>query len=536
MEKFSLLEPEDCNDYYVLDEDTWNALSLDTLIDALTKNRDEKKNLREIIEQVPVRRSVIEYRRGIYQDLCNCPELFHELSEICKNMHFFHMSGALAKQKGSTLWDFIERINDLSNYCTSVIQIQECLEKYPVCSEGLNHLKGYVNEIYQDAGFPELIKDVEEMCGDIYNIKSMTLGVNLDVNLHPVSVGIISLNTTTMEEQGILKRYLSFVKEKMGTHDSSMAMLTHSKSLDTDEYQLRNNLTRLIERLLPKTIYKVQEILRKWVDTSGFMFTQLADDFLFYRKFYELQRRLTEAGLPSTLAEISSEDIEMKNFYNIRLALSKIYDGTNMDVVCNDIRLDSEHAVLILTGPNRGGKTVLTQGIGLAQLLFQLGVFTTCERAAMRICDGIFMHFPADENNTMKLGRLGEEAECFAYICRHASGKSLVLLNESFASTSHTESIIISKDIIRYLCSLGAYACFNTHVHELGEIVEDINAFDGIKGNAVSVVMENKEGKRMYKIVYRKPDMQSYAYDIAYKYGITYEQLLECKKAKSEEL
>ena len=49
-----------------------------------------------------------------------------------------------------------------------------------------------------------------------------------------------------------------------------------------------------------------------------------------------------------------------------------------------------DEAILILTEPNCGGKTILTQGLGLAFYLFQQGVFTTCSGGTMRICDNIF--------------------------------------------------------------------------------------------------------------------------------------------------
>lgn len=62
-------------------------------------------------------------------------------------------------------------------------------------------------------------------------------------------------------------------------------------------------------------------------------------------------------------------------------------------------------------------------------------------------------------------------------------------------------------------------------MHELAENADKISKAADSGYGAVSVVMENKNGKRSFKISYKKPDGKSYAHEIAYKYGITFEQL-----------
>jgi len=529
MWNFSLLHPTGFEQYVTLEENTINVLSLDFIIENMTNNADERKALRELMIQMPVSREVIEYRRSIYRDLQQSPELCETFSEICKEMEFYGLSGKIVHQQGSTLWDFLCRLKDLENYCGSIIKLKECLEKYSFKSDAMKQLKSYIDGIYQDSGFHELTADVEDMCKEIASIKSMTLGVNLDGNLYPVAAGIISLNEYTIEEQGVMKRYLSFMKRNHRKQGNYLAMLTHSTKIDNDEYQLRNNLTRLVERLTPRMLHSIRATLGKYVDISGMAFMQLADEFLFYKRFLELERKLRSIGMPCGMPGFrgnGSQDTELKDFYNLKLAICK-YNGTiDRDIVCNDILWKQDEAILILTGPNRGGKTIFTQGMGLAFYLFQQGVFTTCSGGSMRICDNIFTHFPVDENQTISLGRLGEEAERFSAICKKATDRSLLLFNESFATTSHTESLYIARDALKYLCKLGAYTCFNTHMHELAEHPEVLSDFQGARTKAVSLVMETDAGERSYKIAYKKPDMTSRARDIAYQYGITFEQLV----------
>ena len=179
-----------------------------------------------------------------------------------------------------------------------------------------------------------------------------------------------------------------------------------------------------------------------------------------------------------------------------------------------------------MTGPNRGGKTTFTQAVGLIVLLAQNGLYVPCEALSLSPCDNIFTHFPADENQTVNLGRLGEESKRISEIFSLATENSLLLFNESLATTSFTEGLYIAKDVVKAMRSLGARTIFNTHMHELAMNLEEINAPDG-KIKVASLVTGIHEGRRSYKVYCAPPDGISYARDIAEKYGVTYSQLMK---------
>ena len=82
-------------------------------------------------------------------------------------------------------------------------------------------------------------------------------------------------------------------------------------------------------------------------------------------------------------------------------------NGEEFNIVANDIDFDDESGrIYILTGPNRGGKTTFTQAVVLAVLLAQNGIYAPCRDLKISPCDNIFTHCPADENDTVDLGRL----------------------------------------------------------------------------------------------------------------------------------
>ena len=123
----------------------------------------------------------------------------------------------------------------------------------------------------------------------------------------------------------------------------------------------------------------------------------------------------------------------------------------------------------------------------------------------------------------------GEEAMRLGKIFEHVTCQSLVLLNETLSSTSFSESLYLAEDLVRILRQVGARAIYATHLLELAEDVEVLN--DSVPGEStiISVVSSpidtGSEGMRSYRLEIRPPLGQSYAREIAARYGISYQQL-----------
>ncbi|MCR5600105.1 MAG: hypothetical protein K6G33_05125 [Ruminococcus sp.] len=538
---FSLLSPDENSIYFKIGKNAENDLSIGFIAENITGNSTEYSVIKRILLEMPVDERTINYRREVYSELKDDEELCEELYHIFDAMRFYSADSAPKIDSGSTMMELLTRLKALEGYINSVLKIKEVIAGREFRSEGMKRFAGYISELYDNSGFDELAEDISAVCDDINNIKSITIGVNLDNEFYPKETGILTLNSFYFERHGVLKRFINFHKDRINDKELlPFSMEMHKDGLDWMEQKYRgipsptnrptdsplmNNLNTIIERMLPSMSGKLKKVLNRYVDVSGKALSSLADELLFYLRFIELEKELIKLGVPCCGGSVSADDTVLKDFYNVKLAICRMKGTVEEDIVCNDMEFTKERTVHILTGPNRGGKTILTQGIGLLFLLYQSGVFVPAASAVIRPCSGIYTHFPVDEAQTVSLGRLGEEAERFNEICRTADSESLLLFNESFATTSHTESLYIAEDVIKYLCCLGTRTCFNTHMHELAENAALLSSAEKAVCKAVSVVMENNNGERSYKISYKKPDGKSYAHEIAYKYGITFEQL-----------
>ena len=163
----------------------------------------------------------------------------------------------------------------------------------------------------------------------------------------------------------------------------------------------------------------------------------------------------------------------------------------------------------------------------------QTGMYVPAASAEISPVDGIYTHFPIEEIVSDQTGRLGDEAKRFSEIIDRVTENSLVLLNESLSSTSHSESVFVGEGFLSGLSLLGCRVVYATHLHELAAKVQTIN--DRIKGRSVlkSIVAlvetdreKNGEVRRLYRIVPGPPEGQSYALEIARKAGVSLEQII----------
>jgi DNA mismatch repair ATPase MutS len=234
---------------------------------------------------------------------------------------------------------------------------------------------------------------------------------------------------------------------------------------------------------------------------------------------------------------------ELCDAYDLGLALTQAPYGVGMvtNDVCFDIRLGR---VWVLTGPNRGGKTTYTRAVGLAQVLFQAGLYVPARSARLSPVDGIYTHFPSREQARPGFGRLDVEAERLSSIFRHATSRSMILLNEALAGTSALEALDLALGVVRGLRVLGARAIYVTHLHELAASVDEINATTPGDGTVASLIAEASEDglaadmgearRRTYRVLPGPPHGVSFAAEIAEQHGISYAQLARLLRERNQ--
>ncbi|MBQ3696618.1 MAG: hypothetical protein II883_01695, partial [Spirochaetales bacterium] len=454
------------------------------------------------------------------------------------------------------------------DYISYVEALQECLGDADLKSKGLNELKAHIAEIYDDNGFKELKEDIASLKATTSSLKSVTVGINLNERFEAKEIGLISINSKEFTRSTLLDHFGNLISRKdnikadvswdgstrfqpFSTSDQSAAdkfmglartkamminpVLTMALVPDGDMGKdVTSHMDRITDHMLSQTVRKLKEVLGKYVGLSIMNITALIPEFIYYVRWAQYIKRHVGEGLSFCKASVLDKNREdglrmrARGFYNLRLA-DFVHDGKN-SIVANDLDFGSDGSLYILTGANRGGKTTITQATGLMFALAQGGVFVPASEFSFVPADCIFTHYPADEDKTLDYGRLGEECRRFREIFSRCTSDSLLLLNETFSTTSFEEGFFIARDAVKAILKKGTRCIYNTHMHKLASDIGEINAEgakEGSSSKAASLVVLSDGGERSFKVKVAPPQGMSYARDIAQKYGVTYDMLME---------
>jgi len=147
------------------------------------------------------------------------------------------------------------------------------------------------------------------------------------------------------------------------------------------------------------------------------------------------------------------------------------------EFIPNDVVLDTDARIMILTGPNMAGKSTLLRQVGLIQLLAQIGSFVPAQSARLPVCDRIFTRVGASDNLVRGQSTFMVEMNETAAILHGATERSLVLLDEIGRGTATYDGVSIAWAVTEHLHEvIGAKTIFATHYHELTQLGDQLPA------------------------------------------------------------
>lgn len=554
----------------VLSETTVHDLGLDRICESVSDKPKEQALILGIMSRITADPDVVRFRLDVFDDIYRNPAFCERMLEILDKIEFLKDFGSFRRdnEESSGTWDLLHRLEEIRDYISYVEALQECLGDADLKSKGLNELKAHIAEIYDDNGFKELKEDIASLKATTSSLKSVTVGINLNERFEAKEIGLISINSKEFTRSTLLDHFGNLISRKdnikadvswdgstrfqpFSTSDQSAAdkfmglartkamminpVLTMALVPDGDMGKdVTSHMDRITDHMLSQTVRKLKEVLGKYVGLSIMNITALIPEFIYYVRWAQYIKRHVGEGLSFCKASVLDKNREdglrmrARGFYNLKLA-DFVHDGKN-SIVANDLDFGSDGSLYILTGANRGGKTTITQATGLMFALAQGGVFVPASEFSFVPADCIFTHYPADEDKTLDYGRLGEECKRFREIFSRCTSDSLLLLNETFSTTSFEEGFFIARDAVKAILKKGTRCIYNTHMHKLASDIGEINAEgakEGSSSKAASLVVLSDGGERSFKVKVAPPQGMSYARDIAQKYGVTYDMLME---------
>ena len=247
---------------------------------------------------------------------------------------------------------------------------------------------------------------------------------------------------------------------------------------------------------------------------------RLDRELAWYLSWIDYTQRLERAGLPLCFPTLHLEQghIDAREAYDMALAWQCL--DAQKPVVCNDMALQGDERMLVVTGPNHGGKTTLARTFGQLHHIASLGLTVAARSASLLLPDQMFTHFERVEDISNQRGKLQDDLVRMHRILAAATPHSLVLMNEIFSSTTLDDALWLARRVMARLAAIGAACVFVTFLDEL-------STFDAHTVSMVGTVDAQDPTLRTFKVVRRAADGKSYALALAQKFGVTRQQLLE---------
>lgn len=472
--------------------------------------------------------AVIEYREEVFSDLLALPALGRVLSDAIPVLYDILSLRRLDDELGTSGEDYLYSITEIELYVSCINQLAAGLAPLApsLASRGFRALASRIAELSESEYYRELNEELAHLSSRIREVKSITVGVNLDGTLRPASAGVLSVNAEPFKSGELLDKIL-----RMSFRSDALTCIAPLCPFDKNQSENRRDALNhafhaALGDVFRSSVRGWRKIVSEYVLENTDFLLRILPELDFVTRGAALLSSLREKGLPittPTLLPTEARAFTAMGLYNPAVALS-----IEEEIVPNDLAFDKDGGIYVLTGPNRGGKSVVTVALGLSQAMAQLGLFVPAASLSLSPVDAIFTHFPEGAEDTLDKGRLGEECARLSEILDAVTPYSLVLLDESLSSTGAYEASYIAAELLAGLSHVGCRVLFSTHLHELAARVDEINARTAPTGARIDTLVAGiEEGKRSFLIQRKKPDGKSYASDIAEKYGLSFEAIVE---------
>lgn len=236
------------------------------------------------------------------------------------------------------------------------------------------------------------------------------------------------------------------------------------------------------------------------------LFQEILDTIRGYLpKLQKLARALAEIDCYGALAEASSNygyvrPVFTEDELDIESGKHPILDEMMKDpkYVANSVKMDHDNSILLITGPNMGGKSTYMRQTALIVVMAQIGCFVPAKSCRMPVFDKIFTRIGASDDILSGQSTFMVEMTEANRALQDATDHSLILFDEIGRGTSTYDGMALAQAMIEYIATcIHAKTMFSTHYHELTALTDNV---DGVRNIHVAVKEDDEKVTFLYKI------------------------------------
>jgi DNA mismatch repair protein MutS len=488
--------------------DCFPDLLLDQVVAAITAGK-EAYHLKPLFYTPVAEPETIAYRQEVMRDLEDAT-VFAIVSAFAGQMREMHRLLNLAERMyyryQRERW-FLEAV---TRYCEAVSTFLQELTAVTLRSRGLQAFRDYLRSYCTAARFTGLQRATRAL-------QEALAGVHYCLRIREASVTVRRYEGEPDYSQEIGATFARF--HQQGAEKDSRLKVSERQEMNHIEAQI----LELVARLYPEIFGELDTFYQEQQDYYDETLATFEREIQFYLSYLEHIAGLRRRGLSFCYPQITTSDKEIfaQETFDLALAGKLAREAREPAVpVCNDFKLEGRERIIVVTGPNQGGKTTFARTCGQLHYLAVLGCPVPGRAARLFLADRLLTHFEREEQIKNLRGKLEDDLVRLHAILTQATPQSIIILNEIFTSTTLHDALFLSRKIMEQLIARDVLAVWVTFLDELASYSEQTVSM-------VASVAAEDPAVRTYRIVRKPADGLAYALAIAAKHRVTYSALKE---------
>jgi len=475
-------------------------LNLDQVLDSITAGREEY-DLGAFFTTLLHDVGAVHYRHEVMRDL-EQPPVLETVTTFGEEMHTMreHLAQAekLYHPRQRQAW-FLDAV---MVYCDAVRALSGRFDGLDVSSRGLHGLRDHLSAYVRSEAFTSLAAEAER-------VKRLLAEVRYSVHIRGDRVTVGRYQGEPDYSADVLATFERF---KQGAPHDHRARLPAFVDMNHVEARILD----LVAALNPEAFGALEAFCARHGDYVDPTIATFDREVQFYLGYLDLIQPMRAAGLEFCYPRVStrSKRERVVSAFDLALAVKLVRAGST--VVCNDVELRDGERVLVVTGPNQGGKTTFARMFGQLHHLAALGLPVPGREARLLLPDRVFAHFEREEDIRTLRGKLEDELVRIRDILAEATDRSVLVMNESFTSTTLADARLIGEEVMRRIIDAGLLCVYVTFVDEL-------TSLDEATVSMVATVAPDNPEERTFRVARRPADGLAYAAAIAARYRLTRE-------------
>ena len=482
----------------------FHDLNLDAFVESATAGMDEY-DLKSFFYKPLDDEAAIVYRQNVVHDLVGRPAL-DMVKEFAIGMRRTRELEAQAARLQNEYQKDSWFLDEVETYCETVVELGRTLGKADIRSRGMTACRDYLKAYAESARFAALR-------GEAGALREALASVRYCLFIRHDAVRVKKYEGEAEYGVEIERMFDRFAQ---GGGKDYLAQFTDSRDLN----EVEADILDMVASLYPGEFEELGDFRSRNTSYADPCIVAFDREIQFYVSYLDYIAPIRRSGSPFCYPRVihASKELHSRGGYDIVLASKLAQEGAAP--VPNDFRLEGAERILVVTGPNQGGKTTFARAFGQLHYLARLGLPVPGSEARLLLCDRILTHFDKEERVEAGRGRLLEDLVRMRGILDEATGESVILLNEIFTSTALKDAIYLGEQVIRRIIELDAPCVCVTFIDELAKLSEKTVSM-------MSTVEPDRPAVRTYKILRKPPDGLAYALSIAEKYGLTPDRIVE---------